>query len=107
MDPQDPTQCWGLLLARAFPCTSHGLTRQRHQDRHGRDVDLLEPSHVHAIDHRRGAAQNISETLTYLDVAGGTGLQTRWPKAGEQQPDGGWRFKAASGRHPLLGWHDL
>lgn len=63
----------------------------------GEDVDLLEPCMSTQSTIGAVLLQNISETLTYLDVAGGTGLQPKLAESWEQQPDGGWRFKLRQG----------
>lgn len=63
----------------------------------GEDVDLLEP--CMATQSTIGAVllQNISETLTYLDLRGGTGLQPKLAESWEQTENGGWRFKLRQG----------
>nr|WP_197025542.1 ABC transporter substrate-binding protein [Paracoccus pantotrophus] len=61
------------------------------------DVDLLEP--CMSTQSTIGAAllQNISETLTYLDVGGCGGLQPKLAESREQLPDGSWRFELRQG----------
>ena len=63
----------------------------------GEDVDLLEPCMSTQSTIGAVLLQNISETLTYLDVAGGTGLQPKLAESWEQQADGSWRFKLRQG----------
>lgn len=63
----------------------------------GEDVDLLEPCMSTQSTIGAVLLQNVTETLTYLDVAGGTGLQPKLAESWEQQPDGSWRFKLRQG----------
>lgn len=63
----------------------------------GEDVDLLEPCMSTQSTIGAVLLQNISETLTYLDVRGGTGLQPKLAESWAQQPDGSWRFKLRQG----------
>lgn len=63
----------------------------------GEDVDLLEPCMSTQSTIGAVLLQNVSETLTYLDVGGGTGLQPKLAESWEQQADGSWRFKLRQG----------
>lgn len=63
----------------------------------GEDVDLLEPCMATQSTIGSVLLQNISETLTYLDVRGGTGLQPKLAEGWEQQADGSWRFTLRQG----------
>lgn len=63
----------------------------------GEDVDLLEPCMSTQSTIGAVLLQNISETLTYLDVAGGKGLQPKLAESWAQNADGSWRFKLRQG----------
>lgn len=61
------------------------------------EVDLLEPCMATRSNIGRVTLQNVNETLTYLDVRGGTGLQPRLAESWTQNADGSWRFKLRQG----------
>lgn len=61
------------------------------------EADVLEPCMATRSNVGRITMQNINETLTYLDIKGGTGLQPKLAESWEQNPDGSWRFKLRSG----------
>ena len=61
------------------------------------EADVLEPCMATRSNVGRITMQNINETLTYLDIKGGTGLQPKLAESWEQQADGSWRFKLRAG----------
>jgi peptide/nickel transport system substrate-binding protein len=63
----------------------------------GEDVDLLEPCMSTQSTIGAVLAQNISESLTYLDLRRGEGLQPKLAESWSQLPNGSWRFKLRQG----------
>lgn len=63
----------------------------------GEDVDLLEPCMSTQSTIGAVLLQNVSETLTYLDVRDGGGLKPKLAESWDQQPDGSWRFNLRHG----------
>ncbi|SMD01030.1 ABC transporter substrate-binding protein [Rhizobium sp. RU36D] len=61
------------------------------------EADLLEPCMATRSNIGRIIMQNVSETLTELDVRGGTGVQPRLAEKWEQNADGSWRFHVRQG----------
>ncbi len=61
------------------------------------EADVLEPCMATRSNIGRIILQNVNETLTYLDIKGGTGLQPKLAEGWEQQADGSWRFKLRQG----------
>lgn len=61
------------------------------------ELDLLDPCMATRSNIGRVILENVSETLTEYDVAGGKGLLPRLAESWEQQPDGSWRFKLRQG----------
>ena len=61
------------------------------------EADVLEPCMATRSNVGRITMQNINETLTYLDIRGGSGLQPKLAESWEQQADGSWRFKLRAG----------
>lgn len=56
------------------------------------EADLLEPCMATRSNIGRIIMQNVSETLTELDLRGDKGLMPRLAKSWEQKDGGGWRF---------------
>lgn len=68
------------------------------------EADLLEPCMATRSNIGRIIMENVSETLTELDVRGKNGVQPRLAEKWEQNVDGSWRFHLRegvkfSGRH--------
>lgn len=61
------------------------------------EADLLEPCMATRSNIGRIIMENVSETLTELDVRGGTGVQPRLAEKWEQNDDGSWRFHLRQG----------
>ncbi len=61
------------------------------------EADLLEPCMATRSNIGRIIMQNVSETLTELDVRGGKGVQPRLAEKWEQNADGSWRFHVRKG----------
>lgn len=61
------------------------------------EADLLEPCMATRSNIGRIIMENVSETLTELDVRGGTGVQPRLAEKWEQNADGSWRFNLRQG----------
>lgn len=61
------------------------------------EADLLEPCMATRSNIGRIIMENVSETLTELDVRGGTGVQPRLAEKWEQNADGSWRFRLRQG----------
>ena len=61
------------------------------------EADLLEPCMATRSNIGRIIMANVSETLTELDVRGGTGVQPRLAEKWEQNADGSWRFHLRQG----------
>ncbi|WP_187182343.1 ABC transporter substrate-binding protein [Rhizobium sp. WL3] len=61
------------------------------------EADLLEPCMATRSNIGRIIMENVSETLTELDVRGGTGVQPRLAERWEQNADGSWRFHLRQG----------
>ncbi len=61
------------------------------------EADLLEPCMETRSNIGRIIMANVSETLTELDVRGGTGVQPRLAEKWEQNADGSWRFHLRQG----------
>lgn len=61
------------------------------------EADLLEPCMATRSNIGRIIMENVSETLTELDVRGGTGVQPRLAEKWEQNADGSWRFHLRQG----------
>lgn len=61
------------------------------------EADLLEPCMATRSNIGRVIMENVSETLTELDVRGGTGVQPRLAEKWEQNADGSWRFHLRQG----------
>ena len=61
------------------------------------EADLLEPCMATRSNIGRIIMENVSETLTELDVRGGTGVQPRLAEKWEQNSDGSWRFYLRQG----------
>lgn len=61
------------------------------------EADVLEPCMATRSNVGRITMQNINETLTYLDIKGGTGLQPKLAESWSQNEDGSWRFKLRPG----------
>ncbi|MGU3575164.1 ABC transporter substrate-binding protein [Brucellaceae bacterium C25G] len=61
------------------------------------EADLLEPCMATRSNIGRIIMQNVSETLTELDVRGDKGLMPRLAESWEQKEDGSWRFKLREG----------
>lgn len=61
------------------------------------EADLLEPCMATRSNIGRIIMENVSETLTELDVRGGTGVQPRLAEKWEQNADGSWRFYLRQG----------
>lgn len=61
------------------------------------EADVLEPCMATRSNVGRITMQNINETLTFLDIKGGSGLQPKLAESWEQQADGSWRFKLRQG----------
>ncbi|PYB71747.1 ABC transporter substrate-binding protein [Rhizobium wuzhouense] len=61
------------------------------------EADLLEPCMATRSNIGRIIMENVSETLTELDVRGGTGVQPRLAEKWEQNSDGSWRFHLRQG----------
>lgn len=61
------------------------------------EADLLEPCMATRSNIGRIIMENVSETLTELDVRGGTGVQPRLAEKWEQSADGSWRFHLRQG----------
>jgi peptide/nickel transport system substrate-binding protein len=61
------------------------------------DADLLEPCMATRSNIGRIILQNVSETLTELDLRGDKGLMPRLAESWEQKEDGSWRFNLRQG----------
>lgn len=61
------------------------------------EADVLEPCMATRSNVGRITMQNISETLTWLDIKGGTGLQPKLAESWTQNEDGSWRFVLRQG----------
>lgn len=61
------------------------------------EADLLEPCMATRSNIGRIIMENVSETLTELDIRGGTGVQPRLAEKWEQNADGSWRFHLRQG----------
>ena len=61
------------------------------------EADLLEPCMATRSNIGRIIMENVSETLTELDVRGGTGVQPRLAEKWEQNADGSWREEVRQG----------
>ena len=61
------------------------------------ELDLVEPCMATRSNIGRVIMQNISETLTELDVRGDTGLMPRLAESWEDKGDGTWQFKLRQG----------
>ncbi|MGH6762621.1 MAG: ABC transporter substrate-binding protein [Phyllobacterium sp.] len=61
------------------------------------EADLLEPCMATRSNIGRVIMQNVSETLTELDVRGNKGLMPRLAEKWEQNEDGSWRFHLRQG----------
>ncbi|ASP67837.1 peptide ABC transporter substrate-binding protein [Sinorhizobium meliloti] len=61
------------------------------------EADLLEPCMATRSNIGRIIMQNVSETLTELDVREGKGLMPRLAESWEQKEDGSWRFNLRKG----------
>lgn len=61
------------------------------------EADLLEPCMATRSNIGRIIMENVNETLTELDVRGGTGVQPRLAEKWEQNADGSWRFHLRQG----------
>jgi peptide/nickel transport system substrate-binding protein len=61
------------------------------------EADLLEPCMATRSNIGRIIMEKVSETLTELDVRGGTGVQPRLAEKWEQNADGSWRFHLRQG----------
>lgn len=61
------------------------------------EADLLEPCMATRSNIGRVIMQNVSETLTELDVRGDKGLMPRLAEKWEQKADGSWRFHLRQG----------
>ena len=61
------------------------------------EADLLEPCMATRSNIGRIIMQNVSETLTELDVRGDKGLMPRLAESWEQKEGGGWRFNLREG----------
>ncbi|WP_164829638.1 ABC transporter substrate-binding protein [Sinorhizobium meliloti] len=61
------------------------------------EADLLEPCMATRSNIGRIIMQNVSETLTELDVREGKGLMPRLAESWEQKEDGSWRFNLREG----------
>lgn len=61
------------------------------------EADVLEPCMATRSNVGRITMQNINETLTYLDIRGGTGLQPKLAESWSQNEDGSWRFVLRQG----------
>ncbi|MGA0540379.1 ABC transporter substrate-binding protein [Neotabrizicola sp. VNH66] len=61
------------------------------------EADVLEPCMATRSNVGRITMQNINETLTYLDIKGGTGLQPKLAESWTQNEDGSWRFVLRQG----------
>ncbi len=61
------------------------------------ELDLVEPCMATRSNIGRVIMQNISETLTELDVRGDTGLMPRLAESWEDKGDGTWQFKLREG----------
>ncbi|RVV97341.1 peptide ABC transporter substrate-binding protein [Mesobaculum littorinae] len=63
----------------------------------GEELDLVEPCMSTRSNIGRVILQNISETLTELDVRGDGGVQPRLAESWEETEDGTWRFHLREG----------
>ena len=61
------------------------------------ELDLVEPCMATRSNIGRVVMENISETLTELDVRGDAGLKPRLAESWEDKGDGTWQFKLRSG----------
>ncbi|WP_337269494.1 ABC transporter substrate-binding protein [Oryzifoliimicrobium ureilyticus] len=61
------------------------------------EADLLEPCMATRSNIGRVIMENVSETLTELDVRGKKGVMPRLAEKWEQTPDGSWRFHLRHG----------
>lgn len=61
------------------------------------EADLLEPCMATRSNIGRVIMQNVSETLTELDLRGDKGVMPRLAESWEQNADGSWRFKLRQG----------
>ncbi|THV20959.1 ABC transporter substrate-binding protein [Peteryoungia ipomoeae] len=61
------------------------------------EADLLEPCMATRSNIGRIIMENVSETLTELDIRGGKGVQPRLAEKWEQNADGSWRFHLRQG----------
>lgn len=61
------------------------------------EVDLLEPCMSTRSNIGRVTLQNINETLAFLDLREGGGLQPKLAESWEQLDDGSWRFNLRQG----------
>lgn len=61
------------------------------------EADLLEPCMATRSNIGRIIMENVSETLTELDVRGKKGVQPRLAEKWEQNADGSWRFHLREG----------
>ena len=61
------------------------------------ELDLVEPCMATRSNIGRVILQNISETLTELDVRGDEGLKPRLAESWEDKGDGTWQFKLRDG----------
>ena len=61
------------------------------------EVDLLEPCMSTRSNIGRVTLQNINETLAFLDLRDGGGLQPKLAESWEQLDDGSWRFHLRQG----------
>ncbi|MBY5814048.1 peptide ABC transporter substrate-binding protein, partial [Rhizobium leguminosarum] len=61
------------------------------------EADLLEPCMATRSNIGRVIMENVSETLTELDVRGKQGVMPRLAEKWEQTGDGAWRFQLRQG----------
>lgn len=61
------------------------------------EVDLLEPCMTTRSNIGRVTLQNVNETLAFLDLREGGGLQPKLAESWEQLDDGSWRFHLRQG----------
>lgn len=87
----------GALLASAVTTPAMAQTDTDITVVLSEDLDLVEPCMATRSNIGRVILQNISETLTELDVRGDAGLMPRLAESWEDKGDGTWQFKLRQG----------
>ncbi len=88
---------FGALLAATAMGPAYGQTNTDITIVLSEELDLVEPCMATRSNIGRVIMQNVSETLTQLDVRGGKGLMPRLAESWEDRGDGTWRFNLRQG----------